>query len=140
MRSTTGTMFFFANGLVHFSSSLQKITASSTTEAELISLARCGKFGMYLLNLLRELGWMSIKTPTIFSDSQGALNLSSNSNYSTSSKHLAIKFYNLKDMIKNDLIIINHVKSQNQLADILTKYCEKIVHVRLVRQVMEFGK
>jgi len=43
-------------------------------------------------------------------------------------------------MIKNDQIIINHVKSQNQLADILTKYCEKIVHVRLVRQVMEFGK
>ncbi|CAN0028815.1 unnamed protein product, partial [Sphacelaria rigidula] len=124
MRSTTGTMFFSANGLVHFSSSLQKITTSSTTEAELIALARDGEFGMYLLNLVRELGWSSMKTPTILSDSQGALNLS-NSYYSTSSKHLAMKFLNLKDMIRNDQIKINHVKSETQLADILTNIARK---------------
>ncbi|CAM9439074.1 unnamed protein product [Sphacelaria rigidula] len=95
---------------------------------------------MCLLNLPRELGSSSMKTPTIFPDSQGALNLSSNSNYSTSSKHPAIKFFHLKDTMRNDQIITNHVKSENQLADILTEYCEKVVHQRLLQQVEDFGK
>ena len=92
MRSTSGTLYFLSNGLVHFTSSLQRITATSTTEAELIALSRCGKFGVYLFNLLRELGWTSMEPATILSDSQGALHLSSNGNFSTNSKHLAIRF------------------------------------------------
>ncbi|CAM9995648.1 unnamed protein product, partial [Sphacelaria rigidula] len=127
MISTSGTMFFLANGLIHFSSSLQRITASSTTEAELIALARGGKFGTYLFNLLRELGW-SLRPPMIFSDSQGALHLSSNAIYSNKSKHLAIRFYSLKDLINNDQLIVNHVRTSRQLVDILTKYCKKATH------------
>lgn len=80
MRLTTETVFCLANGWVHFPSNLQNITASSTTEAELISSARCGKFGTYLSNLIRKLGWSSLETPTMFSDLKGALHLSSNSN------------------------------------------------------------
>ncbi|CAM9910756.1 unnamed protein product [Sphacelaria rigidula] len=130
---------FLANGLIHFSSSLQRITASSTTEAELIALARGGKFGTYLFNLLRELGW-SLRPPTIFSDSQGALHLSLNANYSKKSKHLALRFYSLKDLINNDQVIVNHVRTSRQLADILTKYCEKAIHRRLLNAVADFGK
>lgn len=73
VRSTTGTAFFLANIIIHLYSSLKKVTASSTTDAGLISLARCGKFGMYLLNLLRELDWSSMKTATNFSYCHGAL-------------------------------------------------------------------
>ena len=68
------------------------------------------------------------------------MKFASNSKYSTSSKDLSIKHFNLKDMIKNDQIIINYVESQNKLVDIITKVCETMVHARLVRQVMEFGK
>lgn len=66
MRSTTGTMIFIANGLDHFSSNLPKIIASSITEAEQISLARCKRIVMCLLNFIRELGLSSIRTRTIF--------------------------------------------------------------------------
>ncbi|CAM9284251.1 unnamed protein product, partial [Sphacelaria rigidula] len=125
LRSTTGTMFFLAGGPINFSSSLQRITATSTTEAELIALSKCGKFGTYLFNLVKELGWSSMEPATIYSDSQGALPLSSNANYSSSSKHLAIRFYNLKDMIRAGQLKINHVRSGHQLADILTKFCSR---------------
>ncbi|CAN0018345.1 unnamed protein product [Sphacelaria rigidula] len=96
MRSTTGTLFFLSHGLVHFTSSLQRTRTASTTEAESIALAKCGEFGTYLLNLIRELGWSSILPATIYSDSQGALHLSSNTNFSTSSEHMAIRFFNFK--------------------------------------------
>ncbi|CAM9661499.1 unnamed protein product, partial [Sphacelaria rigidula] len=112
---------FLSNGLVHFSSSLQRITATSTTQTELIALARGGKFGTYPFNLLRELGWSSIRPSIIFSDSQGALHLFSNANYRNESKHLAIRFFSLKDLITNGQITINYIRTTAQLADILTK-------------------
>ncbi|CAN0003243.1 unnamed protein product, partial [Sphacelaria rigidula] len=121
MRSTSGNMFFLSGGLVHFSSSLQRITATSTTEAELIALARGGKFGTYLFNLLRELGWSSIRPSIILSDSQGALHLSSNANYRNESKHLAIRFYSLKDLVNSGKITINYIRTTEQLADVLTQ-------------------
>lgn len=65
-----------------------------------------------------------MKTPAIFSDSQGALHLSSNSYYSTSSKHPASIFFNLKYMMRKDQMKIDHVKSGNHLTDILTKCCK----------------
>ncbi|CAM9763172.1 unnamed protein product, partial [Sphacelaria rigidula] len=133
LRSTTGTLFFLSNGLVHLTSNFQRITATSTTEAELIALSECGKFGTYLFNLIRELGWSSIVPATIRSDSQGALQLSSNANFSTSSKHPAIRFFNLKNMIRAGQLRIHYVRSSEQLADLLTKSCDRIVHQRLLK-------
>ncbi|CAN0030647.1 unnamed protein product, partial [Sphacelaria rigidula] len=131
MISTSGTMFFLSGGSVHFSSSLQRITATSTTQAELIALARGGKSGTYLFNLLRELGWSSIRPSIIFSDSQGALHLSSNANYRNESNNLAICFFSLKDLITHGKITINYIKTTEQLADILTKFCKQSIHRRL---------
>ncbi|CAM9603224.1 unnamed protein product, partial [Sphacelaria rigidula] len=116
-----GRFFFLSNGLVHYTSTLQRIIATSATEAELIASSKCGKFGTYLFNLIRELGWSSIEPAIIYSDSQGALHLSSNANFSTSSKHLAIHFFNLKGMIRAGRLRINCVRSPEQLADLLTK-------------------
>ncbi|CAM9113832.1 unnamed protein product [Sphacelaria rigidula] len=140
MRSTTGTMVFLANGLIHFSSSPHWITATSKTEAELVALARGGKFGTYLLNLLRDLGWSSIRPSTIFSDSQRALHLSSNFNYGSTSKHLAIIFYNLKRPTNNDHPMIHHFSTKGQHSDILAKYCERTTHRTLLKAVGEFEK
>ncbi|CAN0051501.1 unnamed protein product, partial [Sphacelaria rigidula] len=117
-----------------------RITVTSTTEDKLIALARGGKSGSYLFNLLRELGWSSIRPPIIFSDSQGALHLSSNANYRNESKHLAIRFFSLKDLITNGKITINYIRTIAQLADILTKHCERTTHHRLLDAVMNFGK
>ncbi|CAM9430022.1 unnamed protein product, partial [Sphacelaria rigidula] len=127
-RSTTGTSFLLFNRLVHFTSSLRGITATSTTEVELIALSKCGKFGTYRFNLIRELRWPSIEPATIYSDSQAALHLSSNANFSTSSKYLAIRFFNSKAMLRAGQLRINYVRSSEKLADLLTKSCDRIVH------------
>ncbi|CAM9835011.1 unnamed protein product, partial [Sphacelaria rigidula] len=134
-RSTTGTKFFLADGPVQFSSSLQRIIAISTTEAELIALPKCGDFGTYLFDLLPELGWSSIESASIYSDSQSAPNISSNTNYGSSSKHVAIMFFDLYDIIRTGKLKTNHVRSGHQLADILTKFCSKVILQRLLKAV-----
>ncbi|CAM9805130.1 unnamed protein product, partial [Sphacelaria rigidula] len=80
---------------------------------------------VFLPNLIRKLGWSSIMPATIYSDSQGALHLSSNANFSTSSKHLAIRFFNLKYIIRAGQVRIHYVRSLEQLADRLTKSCDR---------------
>ncbi|CAN0088792.1 unnamed protein product [Sphacelaria rigidula] len=140
MRSTAGTLFLMSNGLVHFISSLQRVTATSTAEAELITLSKCGKFGTYLFNIIQELGWSSVEPATIYSDSQGALRLSSNANFSTSSKHLAMRFFNLKGMVRAGQLRINYVRSSEQLANLLTKSCDKILHQRLLKASTKFRR
>ena len=62
MRSTNGSMIL-AGGPTNSSSQLQKITAHSTTEAELIALNTCAKNGLfYLSRILGELGWPNVRS------------------------------------------------------------------------------
>ncbi|CAM9899595.1 unnamed protein product [Sphacelaria rigidula] len=138
MRSISGTMFFLANGLIHFYSSRQRITVSSTTEAELYSTGERRKVRYIPFQSSARARVVVYAASHHFSDSQGALHLSSNANYSNKSKHLAIRFYSLKDLINNDQLIVNHVRTGRQLADILTRYCEKTIHRRLLDAVVDF--
>eukprot|EP00903_Cladosiphon_okamuranus_P022594 g20789.t1 len=55
-RSSTGFLFMLGGGVISSASVLQKTIAQSTTEAELIGLHGTSQEGIYLLNLLRELG------------------------------------------------------------------------------------
>ena len=125
-------MFFLSGGLVHFSSQLQKLVAQSTTEAELIALNSCAKSGIYLLGVLQDLGWRNFKDFQIYCDSQGALVLAGNSKYSSRSKHVALKFVNLREWVKEKKLVLNFVSSKNQLSDIMSKFCEKHILYLLV--------
>lgn len=139
MRSVTGTMFFIAGGLVHFSSQLQKITSQSTTESEIIALNTCAKQGIYLSGILGELGWKHCRTFKISSDNRGALHLAANGNYSNRSKHIAIRFAALREWIRETRILIDFVSSKNQLSDILTKFCDKQTFNSLCTKVRDQG-
>lgn len=98
LRSTTGTIFFLANGLVHFTSSLQRIMATSTTAVELIAPSKFGKVETCLFHVLRELGWHQSSVRLSTRILKAYYIVLSNANFSTSSKYLAIRFINLKGM------------------------------------------
>ncbi|CAM9120594.1 unnamed protein product, partial [Sphacelaria rigidula] len=121
-RSTSGSIYLLAGGVVHFSASVQKISAQSTTEAELIAMSSCAKQGIYLCGILGELGWRTLRSARIFCDNKGALLFAGQGSYSSRSKHLAIRFPGLRDWITDDKIIIDHVSTKGQLSDILTKF------------------
>ncbi|CAM9934493.1 unnamed protein product, partial [Sphacelaria rigidula] len=120
-RSTSGSIYFLTGGAIHFSASVQKISAQSTTEAGLIAMSSCAKQGIYLCGVLGELGWRTFRSARIFCDNKGALLLAGQGSYSCRSKYLAIRFAGLRDWITDDKIVIDHVSTKDQLSDILTK-------------------
>ncbi|CAM9872590.1 unnamed protein product, partial [Sphacelaria rigidula] len=122
VRSTSGSIYPPAGGVIHFSASVQKISALSTTEAELVAMSSCAKQGIYLCGILGELGWRTFRSARIFCDNKSALLLAGQGSYSSRSKHVAIRFADLRDWITDDKIIIDHVSMKGQLSDILTKF------------------
>ncbi|CAN0495014.1 unnamed protein product [Discosporangium mesarthrocarpum] len=100
---------------------MQPIVALSTTEAEYISLAHAAQEAVYLGNFFEELGFPVYKTITKYEDNMGALQLTSNKIYSARTKHIGVHFHFLRDLVQ-DKIILQHVSTVNQLADVLTKF------------------
>ena len=65
MRSITGLVFTFNGGAVVYQSKTQGLTASSSTEAELVSAYLAGNIARYLRHILIELKFTQVE-PTKF--------------------------------------------------------------------------
>lgn len=137
-KSTTGYLFFLGGGLISFGTKTQSLTAQSTVESELQAISYGAKEAVYLSNLLLELKFDNFKPISIKSDSSGALSLAANSMFSSRTKHIALRFFFLRELIKRRRITVHHVPTQAMLADIATKYLDKHKFNSILQQIEDF--
>ena len=71
----------------------------------------------------------------LFVDNTGALHMACNSTYSSRTKHNAIRFFFLKELVKEGRITIHHVATTKQLADMGTKFLSKGTHRHLLELI-----
>lgn len=122
-KSSTVYLFLLGEGLISFGSKAQSLTAQSTVESELQALSYVAKEAVYISNLMQELKFDNLKPTSIRSDSAGALSLAANSMFSSRTKHVALRFFFLRELIKRHRITAHHdVPTQNMLADIATQH------------------
>ncbi|CAN0205594.1 unnamed protein product, partial [Hapterophycus canaliculatus] len=86
--------------------------------------------GVYLLNLLKELG-VDMDQFKLHSDAISALSWSSQAMFSSRTKHIATKYHLLRESVENDRLLVNHVPTKLQLSDMLTKNLPKPAFLRL---------
>jgi len=91
-KSTTGYVYTLGGTVVSWSSTLQKIVALSTTEAEYVAVSESAKEIVWLQSFLKELGKMNGKG-TLYSDSQSAIFLAKNPAFHYRTKHIQIKYH-----------------------------------------------
>ena len=89
----------------------------STTEAEYVAVSEVVKEIKFLYQVLRS---MEIKVPLPL-DNVGAIWLANNSSVSERTKHVDLRAHFVRDMIKDQVIEINFVKSAENDSDITTK-------------------
>ena len=83
-----------AGGPLSFKTALQKVTAQSTMEAALISMALASKEAVYLSNMIDELGFgKRFDCVPRFFDNTSALRITGNNTYSSRTKHIALRFF-----------------------------------------------
>lgn len=119
-KSTTGMVFTAGGNPVSWRSSLQKVVALSTTEAEYIALSEAVKEGVWLKRFAEELGFPQ-DSVEIYCDSQSAIALSKNAVFHERTKHMATKFHFIRDLIKVGEVQVLKIATANNPADIFTK-------------------
>lgn len=137
-KSTTGYLFFLGGGLISFGTKTQSLTAQSTVESELQAISYGAREAVYLSNLLLELKFDNFKLISINSDSSGALSLAANSMFSSRTKHIALRFFFLRELIKRRRITVHHVPTQAMLADIATKHLDRHKFNSILQQIKDF--
>ena len=121
--STSGWVFLLGGGAISWASKKQTCITSSTMESEFVALAAAGKEAEWLKNLLLEIPlWPKPIAPiSIRCDSAATLAKAYSQMYNGKSRHLGVRHSMIRELIMNGVVSIEFVRSQQNLADHLTK-------------------
>ena len=119
-KSTSGTCHFLGRSLVCWSSKKQNCVSLSTAEAEYIAAgASCSQL-LWMKQTLKDYG-INLKKVPLLCDNESAIKISQNPVQHLRTKHIEIRYHFLRDHVLKEDIVISHVKTEDQLADIFTK-------------------
>jgi hypothetical protein len=117
-KSTSGTCQFLERSLVSWSSKKQNYVALSTTEVEYVAAGTCCAQLLWMRQTLKDYGYTMNHIP-LLCDNESAIKISYNPCEYFRTKHKDIQHHFLRDhAIKRD-IVISHVRTNDQLVDIL---------------------
>ena len=123
-RSTTGFVFLMADGAVSWSSRRQRTVAVSTAEAEYQAAAAATKEGLWLKQLMQDLG-QPVFTVPIRSDNQAALTLVADPVIGERSKHIDIIHHFVRERVQMGEVSFSYISTTEMVADALTKAVEE---------------
>ncbi len=119
-KSTSGYVVMLGGGAIQWKSKLQDTVSLSSSEAEYKALSTCAAEISYLKRVLSDVGFIQ-NTVKMYEDNIGAMKLAESWESTRRTKHIDIRFHNIREMIENEEITLKHIKSKDQPADILTK-------------------
>jgi hypothetical protein len=133
-RSTAGYVFTVLGGPVSWTARLEKPVAQSSCVAELIALNECAKEAIWERKLLRAFGVPCVDPMVLFEDNQGCIAIANNQKgMSSRTKHVATRYFAVRQFVENGEIMVTYIPSTEQLADIFTKPLTADLFVKLTR-------
>lgn len=132
-KSVTGYIFFYNGSPISWSSKKQKTPATSTCQAEYQALSAACAEAQWLKQLITEFDPEVGTKPIIMKmDNNSAINLAMTSSYKANAKHIDVKHHYVRDLIKKEIIKIEHTSSEDMIADYLTKTLNSTKHHKCV--------
>lgn len=139
--STSGFIISVNGAPVSWKSTKQSIVALSSAESEFVSLATASRELSWLRRIYAELSQglhlnncQPLAPTTIYTDSTAAIALIQRDGTNARTKHISVRYNFVKDLNKNGVISLQFIRSQFQLADILTKP----VNANILRSILPF--
>ncbi|KAE9016351.1 Retrovirus-related Pol polyprotein from transposon TNT 1-94 [Phytophthora fragariae] len=132
-RSTTGCVFFLNGSAISWKSKRQPTVATSSTEAEYMSLYSATQEAIWLRLLLKDMGYDGQDATLIYQDNQGCIALAKNPVYHTRTKHIDIKFHFLREKVERGTIRLEYKPTDEMIADGMTKALARDKHEKYVK-------
>lgn len=123
-RSTSGCVLLLNGGQVAWGSRRQRCTALSTTEAEYVSASAAARDVVWFRHLLEEVGARQTGPTPLWCDNESAIRLVKNPEHHHRTKHIDVKFHHIRGLQEEGVILVAHVRTDDQLADVFTKGLE----------------
>jgi len=121
-----------AGGAVFWKSAKQIIISHSTIEVEIIALDTTTSEVEFLKNLLYYLPLLNKPIPSIsmHCDSQVTIAKVNSKNFNEKRRHLRVRHKSIRNLISHGVIYLYFVRSENNLADLLTKglTCQQVLN------------
>ncbi len=96
--------------------------ALSSTEVEYVALSEAGHEACWLQNFFEELGYPQEYPILIKGDNDGSISMAKNHQFHNQSKHIAIRWHWVRELVEQSLITIESCRDPQQMAaDVLTK-------------------
>ncbi|XP_065084611.1 uncharacterized protein LOC135706866 [Ochlerotatus camptorhynchus] len=119
-KSVSGYLFTVFGNPVSWSSKKQVTVATSSSEAEYVSLSSAVSEVIWLPEVMEDLQLKRPADPVVIEDNQGAIGMAKNCE-SKRSKHIDIKHHFIRDHIANGRVTVKFISTEKQLADLFTK-------------------
>ncbi|CAI7875521.1 unnamed protein product, partial [Closterium sp. NIES-54] len=126
--SVGGFVCMVGGGPVSWRSKKQSEIAQSSGEAEYMAMCHAIKEIVLLRKLLEDMGAEQEGPTPLFSDSEAAIGMANNPILNGLNKHMKIKWHWVRQMVKEGIVELHHVKASKQAADFLTKRLPESAH------------
>ena len=130
-RSVSGYCYSLGSGVVSWRSRKQRLVADSTCYAEYIALHESSREAIFLRQLLDSLTFPCRGSTPIHCDNDAATHLAEDQISHSEVKHIRVKLHSIRDYIALGDIQVVRLRSEDNLADILTKPLNRSDFVRL---------
>ena len=119
-KSTSGGYFYLGNNLVSWMSKKQNSVSLSIAEAEYIAAGSCCTQLLWIKKQLYDYRILQ-DTRCVFCDNTSTINLSKNPFQHSKSKHIEICYHFIQDLVKEKVVCLEFIHTDNQKANIFTK-------------------
>ncbi|KAL5526219.1 hypothetical protein ACEPAG_7558 [Sanghuangporus baumii] len=132
-KSTTGFVFMFKGGPVHWQSKKQTVVAKSTAEAEYIAVSTAAIEAIWLQHFFKEINRSYKDEPVVIHvDNDPAIKIAEEPIYLSKTKHINIQVHHIRDEVAKNRIALRPIASSDNPADIFTKPLDTLSHRRCV--------
>ena len=126
-KSTIAYVFFYSGCAISWKTKLHSFITTSTNHSELVASAMAAREAKYLWGITAEIGSASRvdmfarRAVSLFSDSMGVVAVSANPVLSSSTKHVEIADFFVRELVERQIVTVSYVRTTYMLADVLTK-------------------
>jgi hypothetical protein len=120
-KSNTGWLVTMNGGAISWSCRKQSMVTMSSAEAEYVALTETIKEVVWAKRVARQFGFNSQKPTRIYTDSQSAIAMVRNHNFSSRTKHIDVRFHYIREQKEKKTIELVYCPTETNIADLMTK-------------------
>ncbi|CAG7721961.1 unnamed protein product [Allacma fusca] len=102
----------------------QTIIVLSTTKAEYVAAATACKEGIWVRNILEDIGVIEETYIPLHTDSQSSVQLALNNIHHERNKHINVRWHYMRHLVQTNQVELKHEPTNRLVADLLTKVME----------------